>query len=333
MGGEVKPPHLYTPIPMFYFYILVFIVSCFLLFCSGKWLVDGLIKIARFLKWRDFVVAFFIVAFAGSAPNFFLGLLSALQKIPQLSFGDTIGGNIIDLTLVIALAVLFSNKGLPVKSKMVQTSAIFTAAIAVLPLFLILDGILSRSDGIILISVFILYVFWLFSKKERFSKEYNGTKDPVEGFKDFINGLLKTGVGIVLLGFASLGMVKAGSFFAQEFNLPLVLIGMLVIALGNAFPETYFTIISARKNRNWMVLGDLMGVVIVAATLVLGMVALICPIEISNISPYAIARFFLVIAAFFFLFFIRTDRKITKKEAIFLMGIYFLFVLAEILIR
>jgi len=47
--------------------------------------------------------------------------------------------------------------------------------------------------------------------------------------------------------------------------------------LGNCFPEIYFSIISAEKMRIGLVLGDLMGSVIVCATLVLGTIGLISP--------------------------------------------------------
>jgi len=82
-----------------------------------------------------------------------------------------------------------------------------------------------------------------------------------------------------------------------------------------------------------MILGNLMGSIMVPATLVLGIVYFICPIEIINFSPYAVARFFLVIAALFFFFAVRTDGKITKKEAILLLGIYIAFVFFELLIK
>ena len=73
-----------------------------------------------------------------------------------------------------------------------------------------------------------------------------------------------------------------------------------------------------------------MGSVVIIATLVLGIVALICPIEIEDFSPFAIARLFLIIAAMFFLFFVRTEKKITTKEALFLLGLYVIFFLIEI---
>lgn len=316
-------------------YILIFLGSCLLLFWAGKLLIGVLARIARYLEWREFVVAFILIAIAAAVPDLFVGITSALYKIPQLSFGSVVGGNLIDLTLAVALAALVAG-GLPTRSKMVQTSAGFTIFIAVLPLLLILDGVLGRGDGILLISIFFFYIFWLFSKKERFTKIYNGAANPpVKEFKIFIKDLGRVVLGLFFLLVAAQGIVKSASFFSENLNLSLSLVGILVVGLGNAIPETYFAVMAARKARNWMILGDLMGSVIVAATLVLGIVALICPIEIteSEFSPFAIARFFLIISAMFFLFFVRTDRKITIKEALFLFGIYIAFVLVEILAR
>jgi len=317
---------------MMSFYVLIFLACCVLLYFSGEWVVGGLMRMARFLGWREFVVAFFVMAFAASLPNLFIGITSALHKIPQLSFGDVAGNNLVALTLAVALAVLISKKELPAESRTVQTTSIFTIIAALLPLLLILDGKLSRIDGILLIAFFIFYLFWLFSKRERFTKIYDTQKIPIiKEFKLFLKDLGKLILGIMLLIIAAQGIVASAQFFAKSFDITLVLIGVLITGLGSALPEIYFAVASAKRGETWMILGDLMGAVIVPATLVLGIVALIHPIEISDFSPLAIARFFLIISALFFLFFVRTDRKITKKEALFLLSIYLIFVLVEIL--
>jgi len=315
---------------MLWFYILIFIICCILIYLSGEWVIGGLMRIARFLGWREFVVAFFVMALAATLPNLFVGISSALHKIPQLSFAEVVGGNVVDLTLAVALAALIA-KGLPAESRLIQTSSIFTLVIALLPLLLILDGKLGRGDGLILILIFAFYIFWLFSKEERFKKIYDG--HPVlivKEFKFFLRDLGKVFLGIILLLLAAEGIVRSVQFFAESLNLSLVLIGILIVGLGNALPETYFAVVSAKKGQTWMILGDLMGSVIMPATLVLGIVALICPIEILDFSPFAIARFFLIISALFFFFFVRTGQKITKKEAFFLLSLYIIFVLVEI---
>lgn len=314
------------------FSILIFLVSCFLLAFSSKWLVGALSRIALFLKLKEFVVGFFIMAFAASLPNLFVGITAALNKIPQLSFGDVIGGNIVDLSLVIGLAALLSRGGLSAESRTVQGSSIFTIFIGILPLFLISDLYLSRLDGVLLILSFILYLSWLFSKKERFTKVYNHAPRTIN-FKNFLKDLVFLILTILLLLIGAKGVVSSASVFSVTLNLPIGLIGLFIVGLGNCLPETFFSIQAARRGQDWMILGNLMGGVVITATLVLGIVALISPIKIASFSPFAIARIFLVISALFFLFCLRSDSKISKKEGILLLLIYIFFLITEILIK
>jgi len=282
------------------------------------------------------VVAFFVMAVAGSFPNLFIGINSALHKIPQLSFGDVFGGNMVDLTLAVALAVLIGGANLPAESKMVQSSAIFTAGVAVLPMVLILDGNLGRIDGLILLLTFFIYIVWLFSKSERFKKVYNqDNKDEktIINFKYFLKDFTLIILALILLLLGSEGVVISAQVFSKALKLTLPMIGILIVGLGNALPETYFAIISARKRQTWMILGDLMGAVIVCATLVLGIVALIYPIKIVDFSSLIIAFIFLTIAAVFFLVIVRTGQKISKKEGLFLLIIYIVFLFVEIFFR
>ena len=317
---------------MIFLYIFIFIISFLILFWSGSFLVGALMKIAKFLGWREFVIAFFIMAFAGSAPNIFVGIFSALHKIPQFSLGDVLGGNIVDLTLAFALAILIGKTVLPAPSRVVQTTTIFTTIISLLPLLLISDGLLSRGDGVILLITFFVYIGWLFSKEERFKLIYDNSKvEIVKEFKEFFKNIGKMILALILLMLASEGIVTSAKYFADILNLTIPMVGILIIGLGNALPEMYFAIRAAREEETWMVLGGLMGAVIVPATLVLGIVALICPIEIVDFSPFAIGRFFLIVSTLFFLFFVRTDRRITKREAIFLLLVYILFVISEVI--
>ncbi len=311
-------------------HILIFLASCFLLAFSGRHLIDSLSKIAKFLGWKEFVVAFFLMAVGASVPNFFVGIISAINKIPQLSFGDVIGGNIIDLSFTAGLAALISREGLSASSRTVQGSAIFTIAIAILPLILIYDGLLSRTDGFLLLLVFLAYIFWLFSKRERFTKVYDGIKEPMS-LRFFFKNFGRFLTSLIILILSAQGIVKSASFFSHYLNSSLAIIGILVVGLGDSIPETIFSFQAARRGRDWLMLGDLMGGVVITATLVLAIVALISPIKITSFSSIAISRFFLIIAALFFLVFIRTGRKITKREGIFLLLTYIIFFLVEVL--
>lgn len=319
---------------MFVLYSFIFIISCAILYFSGNWLIDGLKRIGRFLRWREFIIAFFVMAFASSLPNLFVGISSALHKVPQLSFGEIVGGNLIDLTLAVALAVLIGGNAIPTKGKILERSALFTTFVAILPLLLIWDGVLGRGDGLILLSVFVFYILWLILNKERFKESSgNGEKQMpsiLKEFKVFIKDLGFIVLSVVFLLLAAEGIVQSAKFFAVALNISLPIIGILIVGLGNTLPEIRFAIASAKDGKTEMILGNLMGAVIMPATLVLGIVVLICPIIVPNFTPFAVARVFLIISAIAFYIFTRRHGKITKREAIILLLLYITFVIVEI---
>ena len=315
--------------------ISIFIVACFILSWLSSKFITTLTEVAKYLRWREFIIAFFVMGIASSLPNLFVDLNAALRGLQQISFGDIMGGNLVDLSLAMAIAVLMSRKFISTESRMVQGSAIMTIIVAILPWALVLrTGGLDRIDGIILILSFFAYSWWLFSKDSRFKKIYRGKSiKNINRKSTFVWDLIKMLVILATLLVASYAVVYSAQYFAQTFKVSLALVGVLIVALGNCFPETYFAVISARKEENWVVLGDMMASVIVCGTLVLGVVALVAPFTIKDFSPFIIARIFMIIASIFYLLFIVSGRKITKKEGLILLLVYILFLLTEIFFK
>lgn len=311
--------------------IIGFIASMFILSWLSSRMVSTLVDIAKYLHWREFIIAFFVMAVAASLPNLFVDVGAALRGMPQLAFGDILGGNLVDLTLVLAISVFFGKKALPAESEMVQKSAIFTSIITVLPILLIWDGRLDRIDGVVLLIAFVLYAVWLFSKGDRFKKVYRGRpKKESSGYLGFLMNAVKIVIFLVLLLATSYFIVNSAQFFSVQLGISLSLVGILIVGLGNCFPELFFSIISAKRGENWLVLGDLMGSVIICATLVLGVVALIAPFEVKDFSPFLITRIFTIVASMVFLVLIRTGKKITKIEGLIFLSIYILFLFVEV---
>jgi cation:H+ antiporter len=311
-------------------FALIFLFSFFLLFWSSNFLVESLKKVSKFLGWKEFVVSFFIVAFSTTIPNFVVDVTSAINRVPHLALGDVIGTNIVDLTLIVGVSALISRAGLSLPSRTVQGSSIFTILVAILPLILILDGELSRADGILLIFAFLIYLFWLFQKKERFEKIYDGIKEPLT-LKFFFKNLLFLFFSIFILLLSAQGIVKSALFFSSFFKVPLTFIGALIVGFGTALPEFSFCFQAAKKSQDWMIVGDVMGSVIMTTTLVLGTVSLISPIKNLSLSQLLVARIFLLISAILFFIFVRSDKKVTKKEGLFLIFLYFLFLFTQFL--
>jgi cation:H+ antiporter len=315
------------------FSIVGFIGAIIILSWLSSRLVATLTSIAKYLHWREFIIAFFVMAFAASLPNLFVDINATLHGMPEIAFGDVVGGNLVDLTLVLAIAVLFGSKSLPAESEMVQKSALFTAGITILPILLVYDKRLDRIDGVILLGVFALYTWWLFSKEDRFKKVYESEqKSTAKSYFGFLLNIVKIIVFLALLLATSFFIINFAQFFSVQLGISLSLVGILIVGLGNCFPEIYFSIISAKKGENWMILGDLMGSVIICATLVLGIIAIISPFEILDFSPFAITRIFTIIAALLFVILIRTGKEFTKFEGLVFLAVYVLFLLVQVFI-
>lgn len=320
-----------------FLYTSLFIISAYGFHVAGKWVVLGIMHTSKILGVREFVLAFFVMALASSLPNLFVGITSALQGVPELSLGDVFGNNFIAMTLAIAAAVMFAKKkSISTKGSSLQVSLIFTAVAAILPVILLIDGILSRWDGIVLILFFVVYLRWLMMSESRFRKKYRNekrsepNKNPIK-LKVLIMHIFKVFAGCLIFLAGAFGIVTAASYFATFFNIPMVLVGLLIVGFGGALPEIYFSIESSRRGNPDLVMGNIMGSIIMPATLVLGIVALIHPIHIDGLEAVALSRIFLLIAAILLFIFAITKRKIGRREAIFLIFLYALFVICMIL--
>ena len=308
------------------FYLLIFIVSCVALVRSGTWIVRSLTRIAQFLKWKEFIVSAILMAFATSIPELFIGVTSAFHQKPQLSFGTIIGSNIIAFTLVLGIGAILT-KGLKFEGKILQRSSLYVAAIALLPLLLMLDGRISRIDGLFLFLVLIFYFHHLLSQQERFSKAFvDSFRRDWTHLKIFLKDLGIFFGGVLLLLLSAEGIIFSSSNLAEEFNMSLVIVGIFLVALGTSLPEITFGIRSIVMGHREMILGNVMGSVVINSTLILGLTALICPFEIHNFSPYFAGIIFTVATALFFTIFLKTQNTISRKEAIFLILIYFAFI-------
>lgn len=314
------------------FFSLLFLASALLLVLSGKWVIEALIRVAKYLGWKEFVVAFFTISLGAVLPEFFVGISSAMYGIPELSFGNIVGQNILLLTFTTGICALLLKDGLEMESRTVKAGATFAIAAAFLPLLLAMNGVLSRVDGIILILFFFLFVVWLFSRKDRFTQPFDGTEDPsgIPSLGIFLRDIAIIIGGFLLIILSAEGITMSADAFSKAFALSITAVGLVIVAIGVGIPETYFAISLAQKGKSWMILGGLMGSIAVSSTLVLGTVALLHPIIIENFQPLIFGRIFLVLAALSFLFFVRSKHHVSHREAIFLLFLYALFLLTQI---
>lgn len=308
--------------------ILYFILAFIVLIASGTFLVRNLIKIAHFLRLSEFSAAFIIMAVATSMPELFVGISSALAKTPTLSLGNVIGASIIDLTLITAIVIIIG-KEIRIKTESIDKDIYFMlTAIVLIIILYIIGNSLSRIDGIILFSLFIINSVRKLKERKKYRKKL---KERIKNWVVVLNSITFT-LAFIALFLSSRYVVKYSSNLAVQLNVPQIVIGFFLISFATTLPELAFGISAVRMKHKGMSLGDLLGGVTTNASLVLGVVSIISPIK-TDFFPFLISSIFMFVVAFLFATFIKTGRKLEKIEAISLIFIYILFVIIEIFIN
>ena len=307
---------------------LIFIIAAAVLAKSSVFLIDTITRIALKLRVSEYLVGFVIMAFAASIPDLSVGIAAALGGKPILSLGNVIGTGIADPTLSLGLAALVAG-GLRVQTHIRNRQIFYTVFLVLTPLIMLLDGKLTRNEGLILLLLFALFVYTLILGSRAYTKVIQDHRSKRSLFAELCSFALGAAV---LLGSAGI-LVKTGEALALAFGIPSILIGLFVIALGTSLPELSFSILAAVKRQGALVMGAILGCVVTDATLVLGATALIHPITLSteDFNVFLTSAGALIFALLIFTCFIRSEYKISRKEALILVLGYLVFVIAELL--
>lgn len=310
-------------------FIFIFVFSCIILALSGKEVIKSLTNIAKILNWHEFAVATILMAFASSLPELFVGVSASLARAPQLAVGNILGSNIVLLTLVVGVGVIFAKK-IEFKGETIKKAKIFACFFTIFPLILIFDGYLSRVDGLTLLASFLLYLSIILKEQKKLSKIFDKIEEKSFSkikrfFKELLIFLFSTG----LLLLSAQGIVFASEKIVSFVDISLVIIGILGIALGTSLPEIAFGIRAITTGHKEMYLGNLIGSIGVNSGFILGVVALIAPFQIAHFSLYFNAIVFSFLASSLFLIFSLTKNKISRKEGLVLLLVYLLFFLIE----
>ncbi len=308
---------------------LYFILSALVLVVSGGLLVKSLSKISRFLRISEFSAAFIIMALATSIPEMFVGISSALAGNPQLSLGNIIGANILDFTLIVGVVVLIS-KNINLKGKDVDKDIyLMMIAVTLVLVLYIIGNSLSRIDGIILVLFFIINVFYRLKRRGKYSKKYK--KNHIKRISVVLNVFVFT-LALILLFFSSKYLVEYASLLAIDFNLPQIVVGLFLLSIATTLPELVFGISASKMEHKGMSIGNLTGTILANSTLVLGLVAIISPIQ-AEFLPFLVSGLFMFICGFIFIAFAKSGKKLETIEGVGLILLYVLFVSIELFIK
>ncbi|MFV1916882.1 MAG: sodium:calcium antiporter [Patescibacteria group bacterium] len=317
--------------------VIAIIIFSLLLIKGADWVIVAIRRISLGSTAKAFTISAIVLALGTSFPELFVGITSALEGTPSLSLGVVAGSNIANITLVGGLAALIVGR-IRIHGEYLKREVWIALVAGLLPSILLIDGQLSRVDGLILLAVYGAYSSSFF--RQRFIQI--GEEQSEEGFvyrfvrrfshitaekKREIGRLF---VGLALMLFSADMIVKLAIFLGDLANVPNLFVGLVIVAIGTSLPELAFSLRSLKEHEPSMFIGNLLGSTIVNSTLVLGMVSLIQPIVITALSQYYVAVFAFFAVFLSFWFFIRSKHRMDRWEAGVLLLLYLAFVLVEL---
>lgn len=295
---------------------------------SASWAVRSAISLSRVFGWSEFTISFLIVTFISILPEAIISVLSALNGTPSLGLGVLWGSNFADLTFVLGVVALVARRPVAVDSVFLKKDYLFLAFL-LLPLMLGFTGHFSRLDGILLVAGSALFLREMLREKGLPPRQLNHQNNHSRRSLIWSFGLLTA--SLLILGVAGHYTVETATGIAQLFGVSAALIGFIV-ALGTTAPELLFATNAARKAHPTLALGDILGTVIIDATLVLGIIALIRPFSF-NPRIAILTGTFVILAGIFSLSMLRSGRELTKSEGALLLAFYAIFIIVEFILR
>lgn len=304
---------------------------------AADYVINILKKIAREAAVRTFTLAVVLVSLSTSLPEFFVGVNSSLSGVPILSFGNVIGSNIANLSLV--LGVAFFGGTAYIKSDPRLNREFLVALFAgMLPFIFLLDRSLSRIEGVALVAFYIAYTLGLYHGRlfgDKIASHHDegfwqGVLSGLEKRKpSMIQDLSKFTGGVAIILVTSRFLVQLIENLASSFNLPLFVVGLFFVSLGTVLPELSIAYRSIEDHEPSLLVGNRLGAVITNSALVLGVVAIISPFHIAQRREYLFSVIAFVFLFALFWFFAKTRHKINRLEAGILLTVYVIFVVLE----
>lgn len=261
--------------------ILLVLVGFALIIFGADVLVDGTSNIAKKYRIPDVVIGLTIVSLGTSFPEMMITITSAKNEYHDLIFGNALGSNIVNLSLILGIIALIKPVYLDRETKNIHLplAIMATSLLAFMGNGLIGEHfMISRLEGWFLIALSIAY-FIVPAYKSLHSIQL--TKHKIRPNTENISipkSILFIALGFVALKFGADFAVDNAKIIGETIGVPDSIIGLTIVGMGTALPELITSITATLKGTEGLAIGNLIGSCILNLFLIIGLGAVINPL-------------------------------------------------------
>jgi len=222
------------------FDLLMFAAGCFCAALGGELFVHGLVGVANLGRLPKGVVAATIGAFATSSPELIVGITSAFDGVPEISLGDVLGSNVVNIALILAIPMMLF--GLSATRESTVRDLPFALAIAPVIGLAALDGDISREDASLLLVIFVVWlglvILWALRNRTPEGPDAVGSRALI---------FATACIGLLTLFLSGQLIVAGATGLAAAAGLPTFFVGATIVALGTSVPELATVVVSSLR--------------------------------------------------------------------------------------
>lgn len=272
---------------------LVFLVGGLVLILFGaNWLTDGASSVAKRFHIPPIVIGLTIVAFGTSAPELAVSVSSAIQGSADMAIGNVVGSNIFNTLLIIGCTavvtpIIVTESTIKVEIPMTILASL---VLVILASDMLLAGAtsdsLSRADGLILLSFFIIFLSYTFYVAKKGGSEALDTQAEEIYMMSGLKSALFIVGGLGALVFGGKIFVEGASEIARSLGVSESVIGLTLVAGGTSLPELATSVVASLKKNPEIAIGNVVGSNLFNIFFVLGASATISPLHIKGITQF-----------------------------------------------
>lgn len=306
--------------------VLYILLGLVLLVLGGNWLLKAAVGLSLKLNIPKIVIGMTVVSFATSAPELIVSVKSALDGATGLAVGNVIGSNIANIALVLAVTIILSP--IDVEKSFYKTDwPVMMIASILLYVFIAFDKTIQSYEGLILFGTLLAFLVYLL----RFQKQAVVDEMP-EDDEDL--PLFKIALFLIIGGLGLWGgselLIDGAKTLAKSMGVSDAVIGVTVVSVGTSIPELAASIIAVMKKEKAISLGNLIGSNVFNILAVLGITAMITPVEVKADAVTLITKdiFWMLAISFVILplVFIPKGMRLGWRDGVLLLAAYVFFV-------
>lgn len=315
---------------------VLFVIGFVLLIKGADFLVDGASAIAWRMKIQPIVISLTVVAFGTSLPEFIVNVFASQLGTSDLAIGNILGSNIANVLLILGVSSLIYP--LIAKSntvwKEVPLSLLAAVVLALMVSDLRIDGgtvsILSRIDGMILLSIFAIFLYYLFGIARADDSDASDTV-----IRDLSKGksamFIVAGLAGLILG--GKWIVDGAIEISRHLGISEGLIGLTIVAVGTSLPELATSAVAAYKKQSDIAIGNIVGSNIFNGLWILGCSALIKPLHFKPENEPDIIMNIAVGLLLFAVMFIGRKHVIERWQGALFIVLYIVYIAYSVWVR